>query len=81
MTPLHLPGPDAGPRIVTSCDWTGCSAWDDRYGADSSPIGRGDTEAEAREDLQWQLDEANDRHVDAAEEAADHRLRMMKESM
>ncbi len=50
------------PRVVTSydpppipyrtMDW---SAWDDKLGADSSPIGRGATEAEAIADFydQW----------------------------
>jgi hypothetical protein len=32
-------------------------AWDDNLGADTSPIGRGATEQEAIEDLEWQLAE------------------------
>ncbi len=30
-------------------------AWSDSLGADSSPYGQGNTEAEAIDDLQWQL--------------------------
>lgn len=49
------------PRIVTSVMDAGpysiWLAWDDRLGADTSPIGDGRTEAEAIEDLQRQLEE------------------------
>ena len=48
-----------GPLIITSHD-IGWSAHDDRMGADASPIGRGDTEAEARADLLDQLAERGD---------------------
>ena len=75
MNPIHIPGPDAGPRIMTSHDCSGWSAWDDRYGADTSPIGRGDTEAEAINDLRDQIADAND----AVEDEGDHRYHMMKE--
>jgi hypothetical protein len=47
-------------RIVTtelSTPWPVFQAWDDRYGADTSPIGTGATEAAAIADLEWQLDE------------------------
>ena len=49
------------PGIMTSHDWFGSwrmwTAWSDRLGADTSPIGRGPTEADAIADLLWQLDE------------------------
>ena len=52
----------AAPRIVTSRDYLGpylvWEAWDDRLGADTSPIGRGATEAEAIEDFNRQIEEA-----------------------
>jgi hypothetical protein len=48
-------------RIVTSrvdmCGFTIWQAWDDRLGADTSPIGDGPTKEDAIEDLLWQLDE------------------------
>lgn len=48
-------------RIVTShvsgMPWPIWQAWDDRFGADASPIGSGPTEADAIADLEWQLDE------------------------
>lgn len=48
-------------RIVTSrvdmCGYTIWQAWSDDLGADTSPIGDGPTEADAIDDLQWQLDE------------------------
>ncbi len=51
----------SAPRIVTSrVDMNGYTiwqAWDDNLGADTSPIGDGPTEADAIDDLQWQLDE------------------------
>ena len=33
-------------------------AWDDRLGADTSPIGRGETEQDAIDDLMAQLEDA-----------------------
>lgn len=49
------------PRIVTSSFPTPWGihwqAWDDRLGADTSPIGNGATEAEATADLEWMLAE------------------------
>lgn len=51
-----------GPRIVTGCHdfgpWPVWEAWDDRLGADASPVGRGATEAEAIEDFRRQIEEA-----------------------
>ena len=48
-------------RIVTShvsgMPWPIWQAWDDRFGADASPIGSGPTESDAIADLEWQLDE------------------------
>lgn len=50
------------PRIVTSCitsPWGEVwEAWDDRLGADTSPVGHGATEAEAVSDLERLLEEA-----------------------
>jgi hypothetical protein len=49
------------PRIITSrIDLGGFTiwrAWDDRLGADTSPIGDGPTEADAIDDLMWQLND------------------------
>jgi hypothetical protein len=49
------------PRIVTSKIDAGgfviWQAWDDRLGADASPIGDGPTEADAIDDLMWMLEE------------------------
>jgi hypothetical protein len=49
-----------GPRIITSRvdygPWDVWQAWDDRLGADCSPIGTGRTEAEAIEDLLEMID-------------------------
>jgi hypothetical protein len=49
------------PRVVTSKievgPWTVWQAWDDRMGADSSPIGNGATESEAVDDLMEMLAE------------------------
>jgi len=42
------------PPIPNADHWT---AHDDNMGADTSPIGTGRTEAEAIEDLEWQLEE------------------------
>lgn len=39
-------------------------AHDDSLGADASPYGHGETEAEAVADLEWQLDERSDRMSD-----------------
>jgi len=51
----------SAPRIVTSKIDAGgfviWQAWDDRLGADASPIGDGPTEADAIDDLQWQIDD------------------------
>lgn len=48
------------PRIITSRinlgPWDIYQAWDDRLGADTSPIGTGRTEEEAIEDLTWMLE-------------------------
>jgi hypothetical protein len=48
-------------RIVTSridfLPYVIWQAWDDRFGADGSPIGSGPSEADAIADLEWQLDE------------------------
>lgn len=48
-------------RIVTSkidiLPWPIWHAWDDRYGADASPIGEGRTEQEAIDDLLAQIEE------------------------
>ena len=47
------------PRIITSqIDLGGFTIWqafDDRLGADTSPIGDGPTKADAIDDLLWQL--------------------------
>lgn len=50
----RLQGPPE-PTILTEWDDTErCwEAWDDRLGPDTSPIGRGATQQEAIDDLQW----------------------------
>ena len=49
------------PRIITSRidlgGFTIWQAWDDRLGADTSPIGDGPTEADAIDDLLWQMND------------------------
>lgn len=52
----------SAPRIVTSSidmhGYTIWQAWDDRLGADTSPIGDGPTEVDAIADLECLLEEA-----------------------
>ena len=51
------------PRIITAFEWPPTplpgywQAWDDRLGADTSPIGTGATEQEAIDDLMAQLED------------------------
>ena len=60
------------PPIPNGDHWT---AWDDNLGADTSPIGMGDSEEAAIDDLKEQLaDEANERGDYLLEQARDRRM-------